>query len=55
MFVRKDNIWVFFFKQRTAYEVLSGLVGSEMCIKDRFSTEATTHRLESTAVRDYST
>ena len=24
----------FFFKQRTAYEILSGLVGSEMCIKD---------------------
>mgnify|MGYP002806406184 CR=1 FL=1 len=24
----------FFFKQKTAYEVLSGLVGSEMCIND---------------------
>ena len=26
----------FFFKQKTAYEILSGLVGSEMCIRDRF-------------------
>ncbi len=25
---------VFFFKQKTAYELLSGLVGSEMCISD---------------------
>ena len=24
----------FFFKQKTAYEILSGLVGSEMCIRD---------------------
>ena len=23
------------FKQKTAYEILSGLVGSEMCIRDR--------------------
>ena len=28
---------LFFFKQKTAYEILSGLVGSEMCIRDRFS------------------
>ena len=27
----------FFFKQKTAYEILSGLVGSEMCIRDRTS------------------
>ena len=27
--------WVFFFKQDTAYEMLRGLVGSEMCIRDR--------------------
>ena len=27
---------LFFFKQKTAYEILSGLVGSEMCIRDRF-------------------
>ena len=26
---------VFFFKQKTAYEMLRGLVGSEMCIRDR--------------------
>ena len=26
----------YFFKQKTAYEILSGLVGSEMCIRDRF-------------------
>ncbi len=25
---------VFFFKQRTAYEIWYGLVGSEMCISD---------------------
>ncbi len=25
----------FFFKQKTAYEILIGLVGSEMCIRDR--------------------
>ena len=25
-------------KQKTAYEILSGLVGSEMCIRDRLST-----------------
>ncbi len=28
---------VFFFEQKTAYEVLSGLVGSEKCIRGRFS------------------
>eukprot|EP00658_Telonema_sp_P-2_P060757 TRINITY_DN49588_c0_g1_i1.p3 TRINITY_DN49588_c0_g1~~TRINITY_DN49588_c0_g1_i1.p3 ORF type:complete len:101 (+),score=32.48 TRINITY_DN49588_c0_g1_i1:25-327(+) len=28
--------WVFFFfKQKTAYEMLRSLVGSEMCIRDR--------------------
>ena len=26
----------FFFKQKTAYEIGSGLVGSEMCIRDRY-------------------
>ena len=26
---------VFFFKQKTAYEIQYGLVGSEMCIRDR--------------------
>ena len=27
-------MFFFFFKQKTAYEILSGLVGSEMCIRD---------------------
>ena len=27
---------VFFCKQKTAYEMLRSLVGSEMCIRDRF-------------------
>ena len=26
---------IFFFKQKTAYEMWIGLVGSEMCIRDR--------------------
>eukprot|EP00831_Metopus_contortus_P047556 TRINITY_DN38410_c0_g1_i1.p1 TRINITY_DN38410_c0_g1~~TRINITY_DN38410_c0_g1_i1.p1 ORF type:complete len:195 (+),score=31.57 TRINITY_DN38410_c0_g1_i1:22-606(+) len=29
-------ICVFFFKQKTAYEMQRGLVGSEMCIRDRY-------------------
>ena len=28
---------VFFFKQKTAYEMLRSLVGSEMCIRDSFA------------------
>ena len=28
----------FFFKQKTAYEIMPSLVGSEMCIRDRFWT-----------------
>ena len=31
---RRKN-FVFFFKQKTAYEIASCLVGSEMCIRDR--------------------
>ena len=31
---------LFFFKQKTAYEMLRSLVGSEMCIRDRHSTAA---------------
>ncbi|CZR83229.1 hypothetical protein CDFC105_43926 [Clostridioides difficile] len=27
----------FFFKQKTAYEIMPSLVGSEMCIRDRFT------------------
>ena len=30
----------FFFKQKTAYEMLRSLVGSEMCIRDRPKTAA---------------
>src|SRR5678815_5921834 len=30
----------FFFKQKTAYEMLRSLVGSEMCIRDRSTTNA---------------
>ena len=34
-----DVVWLrvvlFFFKQKTAYEIEYGLVGSEMCIRDR--------------------
>eukprot|EP00831_Metopus_contortus_P006682 TRINITY_DN12568_c0_g1_i3.p4 TRINITY_DN12568_c0_g1~~TRINITY_DN12568_c0_g1_i3.p4 ORF type:complete len:129 (-),score=31.64 TRINITY_DN12568_c0_g1_i3:477-863(-) len=29
-------VFFFFFKQKTAYEMQRGLVGSEMCIRDRF-------------------
>ena len=37
--MRQDHLYVlfFFFKQKTAYEMLRSLVGSEMCIRDRFS------------------
>ena len=31
----KRSVDVFFFKQKTAYEIGYGLVGSEMCIRDR--------------------
>eukprot|EP00831_Metopus_contortus_P051702 TRINITY_DN4340_c0_g1_i2.p1 TRINITY_DN4340_c0_g1~~TRINITY_DN4340_c0_g1_i2.p1 ORF type:complete len:398 (-),score=73.55 TRINITY_DN4340_c0_g1_i2:163-1356(-) len=34
-------IFFFFFKQKTAYEMQRGLVGSEMCIRDRVSTQST--------------
>ena len=27
----------FFFKQKTAYEIMPSLVGSEMCIRDRLN------------------
>ena len=36
MDVSYEMEWVvFFFKQKTAYEMLRSLVGSEMCIRDR--------------------
>jgi len=31
-------VYFFFFKQKTAYEIRLSLVGSEMCIRDSFST-----------------
>ena len=37
-----DQSWkvvFFFFKQKTAYEMLRSLVGSEMCIRDRILTK----------------
>src|SRR5665648_819411 len=33
-------VFFFFFKQKTAYEIMPSLVGSEMCIRDRFGTVA---------------
>eukprot|EP01016_Furgasonia_blochmanni_P003121 TRINITY_DN1121_c0_g1_i5.p2 TRINITY_DN1121_c0_g1~~TRINITY_DN1121_c0_g1_i5.p2 ORF type:complete len:154 (-),score=47.13 TRINITY_DN1121_c0_g1_i5:344-805(-) len=33
---RRDRIFFFFFKQKTAYEIMPSLVGSEMCIRDRY-------------------
>ena len=36
------DILFFFFKQKTAYEMLRSLVGSEMCIRDSRHTDAET-------------
>ena len=30
-----SEMCIFFFKQKTAYEIMPSLVGSEMCIRDR--------------------
>eukprot|EP00658_Telonema_sp_P-2_P040891 TRINITY_DN29243_c0_g2_i2.p1 TRINITY_DN29243_c0_g2~~TRINITY_DN29243_c0_g2_i2.p1 ORF type:complete len:256 (+),score=60.52 TRINITY_DN29243_c0_g2_i2:69-836(+) len=35
-YVLLGNFCFFFFKQKTAYEMLRSLVGSEMCIRDRY-------------------
>src|SRR5678809_1537082 len=32
---RREGVIIFFFKQKTAYEISACLVGSEMCIRDR--------------------
>ena len=40
---------LFFFKQKTAYEIPYGLVGSEMCIRDRVDTELGALRFIDTA------
>ena len=34
-FLRLSFLICFFFKQKTAYEIMPSLVGSEMCIRDR--------------------
>ena len=34
--VSRDFLF-FFFKQKTAYEIMPSLVGSEMCIRDRYT------------------
>ena len=36
----------FFFKQKTAYEMLRSLVGSEMCIRDRRKNAFLARRLD---------
>ena len=38
--------FVFFFKQKTAYEMLRSLVGSEMCIRDRVEIVRESRELE---------
>ena len=37
--VYKRQALFFFFKQKTAYEIMPSLVGSEMCIRDRWKDE----------------
>eukprot|EP00658_Telonema_sp_P-2_P074560 TRINITY_DN63822_c0_g1_i1.p1 TRINITY_DN63822_c0_g1~~TRINITY_DN63822_c0_g1_i1.p1 ORF type:complete len:165 (+),score=39.55 TRINITY_DN63822_c0_g1_i1:59-553(+) len=44
------SVFFFFFKQKTAYEMLRSLVGSEMCIRDR-SSLVSTMNLEAGPVR----
>ena len=34
------HVTFFFFKQKTAYEIMPSLVGSEMCIRDSISSGA---------------
>src|SRR5678815_6049492 len=42
----------FFFKQKTAYEMLRSLVGSEMCIRDRYNAYVNKHGIELMACND---
>ena len=35
----RGDLYIFFFKQKTAYEIQYGLVGSEMCIRDSHRTD----------------
>ena len=39
IYLDSKEILVFFFKQKTAYEIMPSLVGSEMCIRDRVKIE----------------
>ena len=36
-FFSSSCLFFFFFKQKTAYEIMPSLVGSEMCIRDRYT------------------
>src|SRR5665809_56638 len=40
---KKSWLFFFFFKQKTAYEIRLSLVGSEMCIRDRWGSGAENH------------
>eukprot|EP01016_Furgasonia_blochmanni_P033948 TRINITY_DN3609_c0_g1_i2.p1 TRINITY_DN3609_c0_g1~~TRINITY_DN3609_c0_g1_i2.p1 ORF type:complete len:568 (-),score=147.00 TRINITY_DN3609_c0_g1_i2:147-1850(-) len=46
----RASIRFFFFKQKTAYEIMPSLVGSEMCIRDRVSTQSTWGKVSQTVV-----
>eukprot|EP00825_Cyclidium_porcatum_P007694 TRINITY_DN13863_c0_g1_i1.p7 TRINITY_DN13863_c0_g1~~TRINITY_DN13863_c0_g1_i1.p7 ORF type:complete len:108 (-),score=6.88 TRINITY_DN13863_c0_g1_i1:1134-1457(-) len=39
MEIPEVNVSLFFFKQKTAYEIMPSLVGSEMCIRDSINAE----------------
>ena len=41
--VKVNSVFIFFFKQKTAYEMLRSLVGSEMCIRDSKVAEGRPH------------
>src|SRR5450756_2734571 len=41
----------FFFKQKTAYEIMPSLVGSEMCIRDRYKSSCQIHPKAANTVR----
>ena len=46
LFSTKTSVPFFFFKQKTAYEIMPSLVGSEMCIRDRYCCRRGIHRQE---------
>ena len=41
--------WIFFFKQKTAYEITTRLVGSEMCIRDSSKIDKSRNTLQETS------